>query len=120
MRQAGILAAAGIVALEKMVDRLAEDHANAKRLANALVDMDGYDLDPSEVETNMVYVDVSPLGVNTQQYGEAARRNGLLVSGRPPNKIRLVTHRHIDGDAVDAALDIMRRTAEEQTKGRCR
>ncbi len=104
MRQAGHLAAAGIVALEKMVDRLAEDHARAKRLAELVAKIPGLKVDLSSVETNMVYVDFAPLGVACDTFVDRLAAKGLKVSLIPPTRFRMVTHRHIsDADVVSAA-----------------
>ena len=73
MRQVGIIAAAGIIALEKMVDRLPEDHANAKLLAEGLYRL-GFDVDLSIVETNMVYVPASPVGMSPAGLAAALAR----------------------------------------------
>jgi threonine aldolase len=112
MRQAGIIAAAGIVALETMVERLAEDHANAKRLAALLGDVPGLRIDPAEVETNMMYVDHQPSGLTTAQVVALLERHGVLVSDRPPTHIRLVTHRHHDGQVIE---EVARRIRKAMT-----
>ena len=75
MRQAGVLAAAGIVALETMVDRLAEDHANARRLAEGLAALPGVVLDPAQVQTNIVILELAP---------GAARAGGIGRRAWPP------------------------------------
>jgi len=104
MRQAGHLAAAGIVALEKMVDRLAEDHARAKQLAALVAKIPGLAVDLASVETNMVYVDFAALGVGCEKFVATLAAKGLLVSPIPPTRLRMVTHRHIsDGDVETAA-----------------
>lgn len=104
MRQAGVIAAAGIVALETMVDRLAEDHANARWLAERLAEIPGLAVDLDGVETNMVYVDHRGTGLSTEAVLARWREAGVLASGVPPHEVRLVTHRHIDRDAVEQAL----------------
>ena len=95
MRQAGILAAAGIVALEKMIGRLKEDNENARLLANSICDLPGLKIDLDTVQTNMVYFDLSEIGVSSQQFAEGFKEYGVVVSTRPPSKIRMVTHRQI-------------------------
>jgi threonine aldolase len=109
MRQAGIIAAAGIVALETMVDRLADDHANARRLATLLADVPGLHIDPAEVETNMMYVDHRPSGLSTAQVVALLERHGVLVSDRPPTHIRLVTHRHHDAAVIEEVAKRIRK-----------
>jgi threonine aldolase len=107
MRQAGILAAAGILGLTEMVDRLAEDHANAKRLAAGLADIPGITIAPETVETNILFfgvrgedgqpADVAPLVT-------AAARSGVLLSGGDDGRIRAVTHYGISEADIERAL----------------
>jgi len=104
MRQAGVLAAAGIVALETMVERLAEDHANAQRLGAGLADVAGFAIDRTSVETNMVYVDHSGCGVTTSEVVRRLAAARVLVSEVPPRQIRLVTHRHHTTEIIDEAI----------------
>jgi threonine aldolase len=104
MRQAGVIAACGLVALENLVDRLADDHANARLLALAVNEVPGLSVDPESVETNMVNVDHSATGLSTPEILDRFKSAGLLASGRPPRQIRLVTNRHHDRAAVDAAV----------------
>jgi len=104
MRQAGIIAAAGIVALEQMIDRLAEDHANAKRLAQGVNEIPRLSVDLALVETNMVYVDHSGTGLTTQRFIDLLKAHGVLVSSRPPNHIRMVTNRHHDRATIEEVL----------------
>ncbi len=112
MRQAGVVAACGVVALDTQVDRLAEDHEVAAWLAREVATIDGYELEPSDVETNMVYVDVSRLG-HSRDVVTALARRGLLVSGRPPGHIRLVTHLQVPMDAAREAVHRLRLAANE-------
>jgi threonine aldolase len=114
MRQAGVIAACGIVALEDLVDRLAEDHARARALAERLAAVSRLAVDPATVETNMVYVDVSSLGASTDVVA-ALRAEGLLVSDRPPDRIRLVTHLQIGDEMVDEAVRRIAHVAERLT-----
>jgi threonine aldolase len=103
MRQVGVLAAAGIVALEQMVDRLAEDHANARRLAAGLAALPRIRLDLARVETNIVIFSVDrPGGVETLVAGAAARK--VKIHGLGPTSIRCVTHKDIDEADIDRAL----------------
>ncbi len=104
MRQAGILAACGIVALEQMIDRLADDHANAKRLAAALAELPGVAIDLARVETNMVFADVSGTGVPAADLAGRLLAAGVRVSVTGPATLRLVTHRHITPASVDDAV----------------
>ena len=104
MRQAGPLAAAGIVALNTMVDRLKEDHATAKRLAEGLHRIDPRLADPKDVETNLVRVDVSASGRTPAQWSEDLARHGVRASPASATTLRFVTHRHISNADVDTAL----------------
>jgi len=114
MRQAGILAAAGLVALERMVDRLAEDHANARRLAEGLARLPGLRVDPASVQTNIVIVAVERPGgaaaaaaaAGELVAGCAARKVKLHAIG--PASIRCVTHKDVDADDIERALEALR------------
>ncbi len=104
MRQAGPLAAAGIIALDTMVDRLKDDHAMAGRLAEGLHRIEARLLDPREVETNLVRVDVSASGRTAAQWSDDLKHQGVRVSPASPTTLRFVTHRHISHADVDAAV----------------
>jgi threonine aldolase len=97
MRQAGVLAAAGLYALDHHLDRLTEDHEHAQLLAKRL------GVDPSTVETNMVVLDDVPAPV----IAEAAKAQGVLVSQVSPRRIRLVTHLDVDRTGIDRAADVL-------------
>jgi threonine aldolase len=93
MRQAGVLAAAGIVALEEMVDRLAEDHEHARTLAEGLSQVPGVRLDKGSPNTNMVYIELDPeLGINAETCAAALKDQGILVGVTGPRHFRLVCH----------------------------
>jgi threonine aldolase len=115
MRQAGILAAAGIVALEHMVDRLAEDHETCKQLAYGLADYPQIDLDIDRVVTNMVMFSVrnshqEPLSeMETMQFLAKANEHGVLMGHIGQGKIRAVTHYGIDTNDISTALIGIRR-----------
>jgi threonine aldolase len=98
MRQVGILAAAGLYALEVHVDRLADDHVRAKRLAEAL------GADPDEVDTNIVVLDVE----DAAAVSAAAAEQDVLVSALGPRLVRLVTHLDVDDDGIDRAVDVLK------------
>ena len=110
MRQAGVIAACGIVAFEDLLERAPDDHRSARRLAEGLAAIDGFAIDPTSVETNMVYVDVGALGPSTE-VASALRAAGVIVSDRPPRQIRLVTHLQISDDLIEAALGRMAEVA---------
>jgi threonine aldolase len=107
MRQAGILAAAGILALTEMVERLVEDHANARRLAEGLASLPGLVLQPETVESNMVFFDVRPRDDGTNEnaaFTRALAREGVLVSSGDGGRIRAVTHYGITADDITRVL----------------
>jgi threonine aldolase len=107
MRQAGILAAAGIVALETMVARLAEDHAHARRLAEGLAALPGLSLDLATVETNIVRFQVAAAERATELVNGCSARK-IKVHHAGPTAIRCVTHKDVDADDIDRALDAFR------------
>lgn len=119
MRQAGVIAAAGIVALTEMVDRLAEDHANAQRLAEGLANAKGVSVDPGSVRTNIVYLDITREGLLSAHLAEQLAREGVLLLPTGPRQLRAVTHYHITPDDVDDAVQIIRRVVKRnrQTGG---
>ena len=104
LRQAGVIAAPGIVALTTMIDRLADDHALARRLAEGLASIDVLTIDVAAVETNMVMVDHSATELDASAMVDLLRTHGVIASARPPHHIRLVTHRHHDEAAIDEAI----------------
>jgi threonine aldolase len=104
MRQAGILAAAGIVALERMVDRLAEDHANARALAEGLARLPGFTIDMASVQTNIVILRVARPG-GADALVQACQARKVKVHAIGPNAIRCVTHKDVDAEDVKRALD---------------
>lgn len=111
MRQAGIIAAAGIIALESMVNRLAEDHARAKRLATGLEGVRGLVLDPGIPYTNMVYLTITANnGLSDAQYiAQRLAEQGVLVGSVGKSRFRLVTHCWIDDEGVDRAIESFRK-----------
>jgi threonine aldolase len=108
MRQAGVLAAAGIVALETMVDRLADDHANAKRLAEGLADIPGIELDPACIKTNIVFFDVRP-DLTAAQLVQRLASEGVLMGASGEQRIRAVTHYGIEREDIETTLNIVQR-----------
>lgn len=109
MRQAGVLAAAGIVALDEMIDRLADDHVNARRLAEGLANIKSLLLNPDCIKTNIVYFEVMRSGMTSQILAERLESQGIRVLPTGPNQIRAVTHYHITTGDIDYALDIFSR-----------
>ena len=106
MRQAGVIAAAGIVALTEMVDRLAEDHANARRLAAGLAQLPG--VTPEPVYTDIVYFGIEHPRYDAQTLQEALMARGVGVLALGPERIRAVTHYGIESADIEETLDIMR------------
>ncbi len=104
MRQAGSIAAAGIVALETMAGRLTDDHATAKRLAAGLHAIDASLIDPKDVETNIVRISVRAGNRSAAQWAEDFKARGIAVSPADSGSLRFVTHRHIGNTEVDAAI----------------
>ena len=104
MRQAGVLAAAGLVALDTMIDRLAEDHQNARRLAQGLANIDGLSVDPESIQSNIVFFDVDEELGTAADLIAALKNQGVLVSYPGKQSIRMVTHRHISPEDIEEAL----------------
>jgi threonine aldolase len=106
MRQAGVLAAAGLIGLRDGVDRLADDHRRARRLGEGLARMPGVALDLATLQTNIVRFDVGGAGHTTASFALALRGRGVNVSGggAAASGVRMVVHRHIDDQSIDTAL----------------
>ena len=103
MRQAGVIAAAGIVALQTMVTRLVEDHDNARRLASGLSSIPGITI-PHEVQTNIINFETS-LKISGSDFIQLMNAQGVKVGYRGVNKCRVVTHRMVTTDDIDGALN---------------
>lgn len=115
MRQAGIIAAAGVYALQHHVDRLAEDHARAKALARGLAEVPGIAIDPGEVETNIVIFDIGGTGVPRAELLERLAAHGVRFSSAlQPTQLRAVTHLDIPTDGVPRALSALRKVLAEK------
>jgi threonine aldolase len=108
MRQVGVLAAAGIVALEQMVDRLAEDHANARRLAEGLAKTPGLRVDLASVQTNIVIVRVDRGPAATEELVKGCAARKVKVHAMGPAAIRCVTHKDVDAEDISRALQAFR------------
>ncbi len=107
MRQAGVLAAAGIVALEKMVDRLAEDHANARRLAVGLAEIPGIKIDLARVQTNIVSYELAPT-LTEEEFLARLNAKGVLAGSPGPHRIRMVANRMVSSEDIETALQAIR------------
>jgi threonine aldolase len=108
MRQAGVLAAAGIVALETMVDRLAEDHANARRLAEGLARLPEIKLDPERVPTNIVIFELVPDALSPAELAKGLAVRGIKIGAIGGRRMRAVTHGGIETRDIDNALSAVR------------
>ena len=117
MRQAGIIAAAGLVALREGVARLRDDHARARELAERLRALEGLEVDPDAVETNIVLVSSRPSGVPAEAVVRGLHERGIRASGRPPFTTRFVTHRHIGEPEVDALTDALAGVLQASRQG---
>jgi threonine aldolase len=106
MRQVGIIAAAGIYALDHHLERLKEDHQNAKRLAVGLKEFKGVSVDPKHVETNIVIFDVMDTGMTGAQVAEPMRREGVLIHAFGKTQIRLVTHLDVSSEDIERTLKV--------------
>jgi len=104
MRQVGVLAAAGLVALDHMVDRLADDHANARTLAEGLSELPGVRCDLSRVQTNLVFFDLDHM--TAQKFADECAGHGLLADVAGQNRVRLVTHYGIEAEDIQTALKV--------------
>lgn len=108
MRQTGILAAAGIIALEKMTKRLKDDHDNAKYLTQKLSQIEGISVDTSKVHINMVFFDISKTGIDPDSLVEFLLKNGIKSNGAENGLMRFVTNNDISLKDIDYTVDIMK------------
>jgi threonine aldolase len=104
MRQVGIIAAAGVYALDHHIDRLKEDHQNAKRLAVGLKEIKGISVNPEHVETNILIFDVAGTGMTSPQVRDAIKKEGVLIHAVSKTQIRLVTHLDVSKEDIETAL----------------
>ncbi len=107
MRQAGVLAAAGLVALEDSPAKLAQDHANARFLANVLSKLPGVAIEPGAVVTNIVIFDISALGITTAEFSDELRARGILANGIDSQRMRVVTHLDISRANCERAAEAL-------------
>jgi len=108
MRQAGVLAAAGLIALEKMPLRLKEDHDNAQMLAHGLSQISGIRIDPRRVATNILVFDISETGMNTADFSQKLAARNVLAAGINPEQMRFVTHMDVSRQDCERALEVIR------------
>ncbi len=105
MRQAGILAAAGVVALTEMTERLADDHANATKLAEGLANIQVISVDPKLVRTNIVYFEITRGDMTPQLLEQHLKNEGVLLSPTGPSQMRAVTNYHVTSDDIEYVLN---------------
>ena len=115
MRQAGILAAAGLYALDHNVERLTEDHQNARILADAVAALPGCAVDPASVQTNIVIADITGTGRTAAQVIEKLKERGVLIGDAGSMRIRFVTHLDVSEAQVRAAAGIVREVFAQMT-----
>jgi threonine aldolase len=113
MRQAGVLAAAGIVALETMVSRLPEDHQRASLLAKGLAQIPGLEMDPGTPYTNMVFLTLGDqVALSASEAAGRLKEMGLLVGVTAERRFRLVTHYMIDDAGVDQSIEVFKKVIQ--------
>ncbi|MBK6813590.1 MAG: low-specificity L-threonine aldolase [Sandaracinaceae bacterium] len=108
MRQAGVIAAAGIVAVTAMVERLADDHENARALARGLADIEGISVDPAAVQSNIVIFELRRADMTPAQLASGLRELGVLLSPLDSTRLRAVTHYHVGPADIDRTLAALR------------
>jgi threonine aldolase len=120
MRQAGVIAAGALYALDHHIDRLAEDHANAQHLADTIRSIDEFELRPAKVDTNIVIFAVDPQLGTANEFATALKERGLLMLSVGPQLIRAVTHLDVNGGDVKRAGEILRETVRAVSNGAVR
>ncbi|MGH9851856.1 MAG: GntG family PLP-dependent aldolase [Blastocatellia bacterium] len=112
MRQVGVLAAAGLIALEESPEVLIEDHANAKRLAEGLVESRGVKVDPERVQTNIVIFDIAETDLTTAQFTAELKSRGVLANGVNAREMRMVTHYDVNREQIERTIRVAREILE--------
>ena len=107
MRQSGVLAAAGIYAMDNNVGRLIEDHANARLFAELAADIPGIEIDVASVETNILFLDVSGTGIPAPEISDKLLAEGICMGAMGPEKMRAVTNLDVDRAGVEDAADVL-------------
>jgi threonine aldolase len=113
MRQAGVLAAAGLIAIEAMPERLHEDHANARFLAESLANVSGLTIHPEKVRTNIVIFDVSGTGMGSGEMLRRLRESNVICSSVSDSIVRTVTHMDVSRSDCEQAVEIIRRVCRK-------
>ena len=113
MRQAGVLAAAGIVAMEQMIDRLADDHRNARRLAEGIAQTKGLSIDLSLVRTNIIYFSLENQKKVEEKFVSDAAKEGILFLALGKNRFRMVTHYGIEADDINKVISALKKVVKQ-------
>jgi threonine aldolase len=108
MRQAGIIAAGALYGLNNNRDRLVDDHKRAKRLAQGLSEIEGLGIDVERIDTNIILVDISKLGIDSDKFAETVGEQGLFMTNAGRQEVRFVTHLDVDDDDIERAIEIVR------------
>jgi threonine aldolase len=116
MRQAGVIAAAGLLALEKSPSRLHIDHKNARRLAEGVAKIPGFAIDPAKVRTNIIIFDCSKTGKTAVEWCEILYQRGVWAQDTALHSVRLVTHCDVDGAGIERALTVLQDAAMQTQK----
>ena len=110
MRQVGVIAAAGLISIEKMTNRLGDDHVHAKKLADGLRQIDGIMLDEGSPLTNMIYFTLAEsIKMNAPETAQKMKEHGVLIDPDDWRRFRLVTHYWIDDDAVEKTVSAFKK-----------
>jgi threonine aldolase len=117
MRQAGVIAAAGLIALEKMTKRLDIDHKNAKRLAEGVAQIPGFVIDPKKVRTNIVIFDCEQTGRTAVEWCDILYKRGLWAQDTAQYSVRFVTHCDVNAEQIERALSILQEAAAGKPQG---
>ncbi len=115
MRQAGVLAAPGLIALEESPERLHEDHRNARYLADRLAEIPGIKIDPARVHTNILVFDISGTGISTSEFSRELKAQGVLANGIDATHMRMVTHRDVGRNECERAAAILASVAAQRS-----
>jgi len=108
MRQAGVLAGAALYAIDNHIERLVEDHVNARRLANGLAEIEGVSIEPEAIETNIVYFDIDPRAMSAPDLCKSLKSVGVLMLDTGPSTVRAVTHLQVDRAGIARAIEAVR------------
>src|ERR1700727_1480655 len=117
MRQAGVIAAAGLIALEKSPGRLNIDHKNAKRLAEGVAQIPGFGIDPKKVKTNIVIFDCEQTGKTAVEWCDLLYKRGLWAQDTAQYSVRFVTHCDVNAEQIERALVILQEAAAGKPQG---